>query len=328
VAFDLERLKGSIAKFAGQKVLVLGDVMADHYVWGKVTRISPEAPIPVVHVDEETYRLGGAANVAANLAALGAKVALVGVIGDDAMGARVKDMLKQIGVDTSGLVEDKSRPTIQKTRVIAQHQQVLRVDREKQAWLDARVREELLAKALAAAKGAAAILFSDYAKGALTAPVTSRVIELGRSQNSVISVDPKPSNIGIFKGSTIITPNAAEAQAATGITLDTDARVEEAGRKLLKELGCQAVLITRSEHGMSLFEENAPSTHIPTLAREVFDVTGAGDTVVATLTLALAAGATRPEAAYLANAAAGIVVAELGVAAVTPAQLSQALARG
>lgn len=325
MTFDLNKLKSHISKFASQRVVVVGDVMADHYIWGKVSRISPEAPIPVVHVTEETYRLGGAANVAANLAALGAHVALVGVIGRDPMGERVKVMLKERGIDSSYLVEDDSRPTIQKTRVIAQHQQVLRVDREKQTWLEAPVREALLNKALAAAKGAQAILFSDYAKGVLTAPVTSKLIELGRAQSSVISVDPKPSNIGIFKGSTIITPNTAEAQAASGITLDTDVHVEEAGRKLLKDLGCQAVLITRSEHGMSLFEDSGASTHIPTQAREVFDVTGAGDTVVATLTLALAAGASRPEAAYLANAAAGIVVAEVGVAAVTQSGLALAL---
>jgi rfaE bifunctional protein kinase chain/domain len=236
-------------------------------------------------------------------------------------------MLRERGIDPSFLVEDESRPTIQKTRVIAQQQQIVRVDREKHAWLDARIREELLAKALAATKGVQAMLFSDYAKGVLTAPVTTKLIELGRAQKSIISVDPKPSNFGIFKGATIITPNSGEAQAASGIMLDSEAHVEEAGRKLLKDLGCQAVLITRSEHGMSLFEQNGPSTHIPTRAREVFDVTGAGDTVVATLTLAMAAGATAPEAAYLANAAAGVVVGEIGVAAVTPKELEAALER-
>jgi D-beta-D-heptose 7-phosphate kinase/D-beta-D-heptose 1-phosphate adenosyltransferase len=325
--FDKAALKAKLSQFSGRKILVIGDVMADHYIWGRVSRISPEAPIPVVHVADETYRLGGAANVAANLSALGARVSLVGVLGKDAMAAKVKELCKEKGIDTASLIEDASRPTIQKTRVIAQQQQVVRVDREKHAWLEARVREELLQKALAAAKGVDAILFSDYAKGVLTQPVSTKLIELGRSQNSVISVDPKPANIGIFRGATVITPNAGEAQAATGIALDSETHVEEAGRKLLKDLGCKAVLITRSEHGMSLFEENGPSTHIPTQAREVFDVTGAGDTAVATLTLALAAGFSAPDSAYIANVAAGIVVGEIGVAAVTTRELEMALSR-
>jgi rfaE bifunctional protein kinase chain/domain len=323
--FDATKLKAIIKNLSGKKVLVVGDLMADHYIWGKVSRISPEAPIPVVHVQEETWRLGGAANVAANLAALGASVRLVGVVGKDAMASRLKSMLEERGINTAAIVEDESRPTIQKTRVIAQHQQVVRVDREKQAWLDAKIREALTLKALEGAKGAEAILFSDYAKGVLTQPVVSSLIALGKAQGSVLSVDPKPANIQIFKGSSIITPNQSEAQAASGIPLDSEAHVEEAGRKLLKELDCRAVLITRGEHGMSLFESGAETAHIPTRAREVFDVTGAGDTVIATLTMALASGCSYAEAAYLANAAAGIVVGEVGVACVTPAELEGAL---
>lgn len=323
--FDHARLKTFVKQLSGKKVLVIGDLMADHYIWGKVSRISPEAPIPVVHVQEETWRLGGAANVAANLSALGANVKLVGVVGKDAMATRLRSMLEERGINAGSIVEDESRPTIQKTRVIAQHQQVVRVDREKHAWLDAKVREALILKALDAAKGVEAILFSDYAKGVLTQPVVSKLIEFGKAQGSVLSVDPKPSNINLFKGSSIITPNQGEAQAASGITMDSDAHVEEAGRKLLKELECKAVLITRGEHGMNLFEQGSATTHIPTRAREVFDVTGAGDTVIATLTLALAAGASFADAAYLANAAAGIVVGEIGVASVSPTELEQAL---
>jgi D-beta-D-heptose 7-phosphate kinase/D-beta-D-heptose 1-phosphate adenosyltransferase len=276
-------------------------------------------------VQEESWRLGGAANVAANLSALGASVSLVGVLGQDATGLKVKRMLEERGIDVHALVEDESRPTIQKTRVIAQHQQVVRVDREKHAWLDASIREAVLKSALEAAQGCQAILFSDYAKGVLTQPVASKLIEYGRSQKMMLSVDPKPANIGIFKGASIITPNQGEAQAATGILLESEARVEEAGRKLLKELECKAVLITRGEHGMSLFQDGQATAHIPTRAQEVFDVTGAGDTVIAVLTLALAAGASFLDAAYLANAAAGIVVGEVGVAAVTPAELESAL---
>jgi D-beta-D-heptose 7-phosphate kinase/D-beta-D-heptose 1-phosphate adenosyltransferase len=323
---EIEELRSLISRFAGRKVVVVGDVMGDHYMWGKVTRISPEAPIPIVHVTEETYRLGGAANVAANLAALGAQVSLVGVIGKDPMGRKVVAMLQEKGIDPSFLVEDASRPTIQKTRVIAHQQQIVRVDREKQAWLDPAVREALLAKALAAAKRADAILFSDYAKGVLTHPVVTGLMQLGRSQKSILAVDPKPSNIGLFKGASIITPNQGEAQAASGLIIGTEAQLEAAGEKLLKDLECQAVLITRGEHGMSLFEKDGKRTHIPTRAQEVFDVTGAGDTVIATLTLALAAGASYAEASHLANAAAGVVVGEIGVAAVTPAELAKALA--
>ncbi len=325
MTFDHAKLKSYIPRFRGQSILVVGDVMADHYVWGRVSRISPEAPIPVVEVTEETWRLGGAANVAANLAALGCQVGLAGVVGKDAMAERIKKMLSEKGVDCSALVEDPSRPTTQKTRVMASHQQVVRVDREKKSWLDSVVREALVRQSLAAAQGCRAILFSDYAKGVLTQPVVSKLIEQGRRDGAVLSVDPKPVNIGLFKGATIITPNAGEAQAASGIALDSEAHVEEAGRKLLKILECQAVMITRGEQGMNVFENNGPSTHIPTRAREVADVTGAGDTVVATLTAALAAGISMPEAAFLANAAAGIVVGEVGVAAVTPAELEAAL---
>jgi rfaE bifunctional protein kinase chain/domain len=323
--FDHQKLKAFVGQLAGKRVMVIGDLMADHYIWGKVSRISPEAPIPVVHVQEETWRLGGAANVAANLRALGAQVSLVGVVGKDAMATRLRAMLEERGINPSALVEDESRPTIQKTRVIAQHQQVVRVDREKQAWLDAKTREALVAKALEAAKGVDAILFSDYAKGVLTQPVVSKLIELGKAQGSVLSVDPKPANISLFRGSSIITPNQGEAQAASGISMDSEPHVEEAGRKLLKDLECKAVLITRGEHGMSLFENGAATVHIPTRAQEVFDVTGAGDTVIAALTLALAAGSSFADAAYLANAAAGIVVGEIGVAAVTPHELEGAL---
>src|SRR5580700_5997379 len=197
--FDQARLRALVKQLPGRKVLVIGDLMADHYIWGKVSRISPEAPIPVVHVQEETWRLGGAANVAANLAALGGQVRLVGVVGKDAMASRLKSMLEERGINTSAIVEDESRPTIQKTRVIAQHQQVVRVDREKHAWLDAKIREALIQSALEAAKGCQAILFSDYAKGVLTQPVASKLIEYGKAEKMMLSVDPKPANIGIFK---------------------------------------------------------------------------------------------------------------------------------
>jgi D-beta-D-heptose 7-phosphate kinase/D-beta-D-heptose 1-phosphate adenosyltransferase len=323
--YDHSKLHDDIARMAGKKVLVIGDLMVDHYLFGAVSRISPEAPIPVVDVTQETWRLGGAANVAVNIAALGGSVTLCGVAGNDMMGKVMKRLLGEKGIDASAIVEDPSRPTTQKTRVIAHSQQVVRVDREKKSWLDGATREALIAAALKAAEGCQAILFSDYAKGVLTQPVVSRLIEYGKAKGIVLSVDPKPTNIGIFKGSTIITPNAGEAAAASGIALDSESNVEAAGRKLLGELDCASVLITRGEHGMSLFEKGKATAHVPTRAQEVFDVTGAGDTVIATLTLALAAGLPTEEAAYLANAAAGIVVGEVGVAAVTPQELESAL---
>ncbi len=322
---DLKNLKGWLPKLVGKKVLVIGDLMLDHYVWGKVSRISPEAPIPVVEVSHETLRLGGAANVAANLAALGAIVSLVGVVGDDEAASNLKALLKEKGIDPNALLVDPSRPTIRKTRVIAQHQQIVRVDREKKTWLDNKTREQLQSLALGAAKEVDAILFSDYAKGVLIQPLTQALIKYGRDEGKILSVDPKPQNIAIFKGASIITPNQGEAQAASGIALDSEANVEAAGAKLLTDLDCKAVLITRGEQGMSLFEKGAATTHIPTRAQEVFDVTGAGDTVIATLTLALAAGAPYAEAAHLANAAAGVVVGEIGVAVVTPKELEKAL---
>ena len=315
-----------IAKLAGKRVLVIGDVMADHYVWGKVERISPEAPIPVVHVDREEVKLGGAAYVASNIAALGGRVTLAGVIGGDAMGETLRDLLREKGIDPSGLVKDNERPTIQKSRVMAHHQQVVRVDREKNTHLSAAVQEAMLNACLRAVEHCDAVLFSDYAKGALNAPLAAAVTKKARELKKVIAADPKPANMGWFAGASIVTPNKGEAEAASGIKIIDDASAEKAGRTLQERLKSDAVLVTRGEHGMTLVPANGPVTHIPTRAIEVYDVTGAGDTVIATLTLALAAGMPTAEACALANTAAGIVVAEVGVAVVTPKELEAALA--
>ena len=319
-------LKSWVAKLAGKRVLVIGDVMADHYVWGKVERISPEAPIPVVHVQREEVKLGGAANVACNIAALGGKVTLAGVVGADAMGETLRGLLRDKGIDPSGLVKDPDRPTIQKTRIMAQHQQVVRVDRENNIPMSGAVMASMEAACLRAIENCDAILFSDYAKGSLNAPLAATVTKKARELGKVIAADPKPANMGWFAGCSIVTPNLGEAQAASGIPIIDDASAEKAGRLLQQRLNSDAVLVTRGEHGMTLVSAKGAVVHIPTRAHKVFDVTGAGDTVIATLTLALAAGMPVPEACGLANVAAGIVVGEVGVAVVTPAELEAALA--
>lgn len=322
---DNALLRSWVPKLAGGRVLVVGDVMADHYVWGKVERISPEAPIPVVHVSREEVKPGGAANVACNIAALGGKVALAGIVGADSMAASLGRLLGAQGIDASGLVEDPERPTIQKTRVIAHSQQVVRVDRELQEPLSEASARAFLKSCLAQVERCDAVLFSDYAKGALGPELASAVTRRARELGKVVAADPKPANMGWFGGASIVTPNQGEASAASGVRIRSDADAEQAAKVLLERLGSDAVLVTRGEHGMTLLQAQGGVTHIPTRAREVFDVTGAGDTVIATLTLALAAGMPVAEACFLANAAAGIVVAEIGVAVVTPDQLIGAL---
>lgn len=312
-------------RLTGKRVLVIGDVMADHYVWGRVERISPEAPIPVVHVTREEVRPGGAANVACNIAALGGQVVLAGVVGADAMAGTLCGLLQDKGINPSGVVRDPERPTIQKTRVLAGHQQVVRVDRERQLPLCCSVSESFRSACLNALEQVDAVLLSDYAKGTLSAELCAAVIQKGRAIGGVVTADPKPANIDWYSGSTLVTPNQAEAQSATGVAIEDDHTAEAAGRLLLHRLGSASVLITRGEHGMSLLQKNGSTHHIPAKVREVFDVTGAGDTVIATLTLALAAGATLLQASTLANIAAGIVVGEIGVAVVTPAELERTL---
>ena len=323
---DRAALSAWIPKLKDKRVLVIGDLMADHYVWGRVERISPEAPIPVVHVAREEVKPGGAANVACNLSALGGSVCLAGVVGADGMAEVLRSQLAAKGIDCVGLIADATRPTIQKTRVIAHNQQVVRVDRELQEPLGREAQETLERACLGQVERCDAVLFSDYAKGALSAGLAAAVTRRARELGKVVAADPKPANMGWFAGATIVTPNQAEAHAASGIAIKDDAGAEAAARALIERLRSDAVLITRGEHGMTLLQAKGGVTHIPTLARVVFDVTGAGDTVIATLTLALAAGMPVPEACQLANAAAGIVVAQIGVAVVHPGQLAQALA--
>jgi len=311
-----------VRSLKGRSVAVIGDVMLDVYLHGKVGRISPEAPIPVVEIDEKDRLMpGGAANVACNIAALGGKASLVGVVGNDAAGRAIVRQLKRGGVDTAGLVIVKDRPTTEKTRVIAHTQQVVRVDREVKAPLSSSDASRVTSRALAAIRKADAVIYEDYNKGVLTRDVIRRTLRAARQGRKVVTVDPKFKNFFEFKGVTVVKPNLKEVREAMGSELADREDLPTLGLKLMKRLNCRSVVITMGEAGMSLFEEKKPLRTIPTMAREVYDVSGAGDTVIATLTLGLAAGADLLSSCTLANYAAGIEVGKLGVATVTAREL-------
>jgi len=322
---DRTTLRSLIARFEGRRVAVLGDVMMDRYVWGRVDRISPEAPVPVVEIEREDFTLGGAGNVAANLAALGARPVLFGVLGRDAEGATLRDALVARGVGVEGLVDDATRPTTVKTRIIAHAQQVVRADRESRADVTGDALARLLAaleRELGACDG---LVVSDYGKGVVHPATLERALGLARARGIAVSVDPKESHIDAYRGVSILTPNQHEAGWVQGRRIVDEASLLEVGWGLQKRLDADAVLVTRGPEGMSLFERGGRYTALPTEAREVFDVTGAGDTVVSVVALALAAGAEFPDACRLANHAAGIVIREVGTAACTRDQLLAAL---
>jgi len=323
-----DALRSYIKKFRNGKVLVIGDLILDQYVWGQVSRISPEAPVPVVTVSTETLQLGGAANVSNNIRALGGRVDLCGVIGADEGGRQFLKVLESQGLGRDGILSDQDRPTTKKTRVVAHSQQLLRFDNERTEAISGVLEARLTRYIAACIRSASALVVSDYAKGVVTPRLMTDLTDLANRHGVPVIVDPKVVHIGRYKGVTVITPNHHEAVQAAGLQGDDEAVILEAGRHLHQRLGCQAVLITRGERGMSLIEGAGRVTHIPTVARQVFDVTGAGDTVVATLALALAAGATMRQAAILANHAAGVVVGMVGTSTVTAAQLDEALLHG
>jgi D-beta-D-heptose 7-phosphate kinase/D-beta-D-heptose 1-phosphate adenosyltransferase len=324
--FDPEALRGIVSRFAGRRIAVLGDCMVDRYLWGRVERISPEAPVPVVEVERESDRLGGAGNVAANLRALGAEPALFGVVGADDAGARLRDAFAGRGVDASGLVEDGARPTTVKTRIVANAQQVVRADRESRADIAGAALERLaraLERDLPRCEG---LVVSDYGKGVVTPRTLEVALGAARRAGLPVSVDPKESHIDAYRGVSILTPNQHEAGFVQGVRVVDEASLLEVGWGLQRRLDAEAVLVTRGPHGMSLFERGGRYTHLPTVAREVYDVTGAGDTVVSVVAAALAAGADFPSACCLANHAAGVVIREVGTASCSPAQLLASLA--
>jgi rfaE bifunctional protein kinase chain/domain len=293
----------------GCKILVVGDLMIDEWIWGTVTRISPEAPVPVVAVNAHSFTLGGAGNVANNLRALDAKVWLAAAVGDDAFAEQVRGLLRSHRVDGHGVVDLPQRPTTRKTRVVAHNQQVVRADWESVAAPTAADRERVAAFVRRRAPKCDAVIFSDYGKGLL-----SREIVEAAFGCPLVLADPKPQNIDLFAGVTCIAPNAAEATAITGIALDGEAALAAIGSRLFERLHCRYVVVTRGEHGMAFFARKGRRFHVPSVARTVYDVSGAGDTVVATLALALAAGAPIEQAVALANFAAGVVVEKLGTA--------------
>jgi len=324
--FDPSALRSIIARFTGRRILVLGDLMLDRYLWGRVDRISPEAPVPVVEVERETFTLGGAGNVAANLQALGAEPVLAGVVGEDEDGARLLETLAQRGIATAAVMRDAGRPTTVKTRVIAHAQQVVRADRESRADLDGPTLATLVDRLDAEIARCDGMIVSDYGKGVITARSLERALGLARARKLIVSVDPKEAHIDAYRGVSILTPNQHEAGYVQGRRIVDDASLEDVGWGLQKRLDAEAVLVTRGPEGMSLFEKGGRYTHLPTVAREVYDVTGAGDTVVSVVALALAAGADYPTASHLSNHAAGVVIREVGTAACTPAQLEASLA--
>jgi D-beta-D-heptose 7-phosphate kinase/D-beta-D-heptose 1-phosphate adenosyltransferase len=305
--------------FAGKSILIIGDVMLDEFIWGKVARISPEAPVPVVEVVRETYRLGGSANVAANIRALDGIPIPIGVMGRDAASQHIEGLLQESLIEANGLLHT-DRPTTLKTRIIAHSQQVVRTDRESKKPLSSEMNSDLAALFLQYLPHAAGVVVSDYDKGVVNRELLSATLPKARAAGVPVYLDPKVHHADYYRPITLITPNHREAELLTGTVIDCEAALDDAGRKLLQRFDCEYALITRGEEGMSLFNRRG-SHHLPTFAREVFDVTGAGDTVIATLALARAGGATMEEAAILANHAAGIVVGKVGTATANRSEL-------
>jgi D-beta-D-heptose 7-phosphate kinase/D-beta-D-heptose 1-phosphate adenosyltransferase len=323
VARALEYVK----KFPACRILVVGDIMLDEYIWGSVKRISPEAPVPVVAVHKNTKALGGAGNVAVNISGLSAKADLAGYVGMDHPGREILRILAKHRIGSAGIVVDRGRPTTTKTRVIAHNQQIVRVDREEKSSPDGHAQKALREKVRKAVREADGVVLSDYMKGALSRELVEDVIQAAGKKGAIVVVDPKRADFSFYKGCTLITPNKSEAEAALGgRELEGDKEIHEGGMALLRACGAKAILVTRGEEGMSLVERGKKASfHIPAKARQVFDVTGAGDTVIGTLAVALGSGASLRDASLLANIAAGVVVGEVGTAPITIDKLESAL---
>jgi rfaE bifunctional protein kinase chain/domain len=317
-----------IGEFRDKSILVIGDLILDHYIWGRVSRISPEAPVPVVEVTRESFMLGGAANVAHNIVSLGGKASVVGIIGKDMAGEAVVNMLGQHGVNCNGVFVS-NRPTTVKTRVIAHNQQVVRFDREDSQYVGGKVLTGVVKYLRSICTSHDAVIISDYKKGMITAELirsillASKTAKRGKGNGGLfVAVDPKVGHFPFYRGVSLITPNLIEASSGSNIEIKDTRTLLKAGKALMKNLRCRAVLITRGEQGMSLFEKDGVS-HIPTVAKHVYDVTGAGDTVISAFTLAHVSGASMEQAAVIANHAAGVVVAEVGTAVAKPEQLME-----
>jgi len=314
-----------IDQFAGRRLAVIGDSMVDRFLWGRVDRISPEAPVPVVRIEKETLKLGGAANVAANIRSLGAEDVLFGICGPDEAGRQLRGLLGDRGIDDAGLIDSPDRPTTIKTRIIAHNQQVVRADREDDSAVASNLVDQL-ADRMSRSGPFDGIIFSDYGKGVLTDEALGLFIAAGHQAGVPMVVDPKKGDFSQYRGVTSLTPNQKEAEQACALPIVDGTSLREAGERLLERTAAEAVLITRGEHGMALFYKDGRDGHLDTRATTVYDVTGAGDTVIAVYTAALATGADFLDAANLANHAAGLAVRELGTAAITADQLRSLLA--
>jgi|YelNatPaOPRAMG01_1025707.scaffolds.fasta_scaffold12886_5 D-beta-D-heptose 7-phosphate kinase/D-beta-D-heptose 1-phosphate adenosyltransferase len=314
-----------IDRFPSAAVLVVGDIMVDHFIWGKVSRISPEAPVPVVDVEEDGIMLGGSANVMNNIRALGGQVYGVGVVGPDEMGRRLLSELKKREIDTEGIIIHPDRPTTIKTRVVAHGQQVVRFDRESRKEVLRSITEKMLLRIKELLPSLQVIVISDYNKGVVTRYLIAGIKKLVSEREIMLCVDPKKVDFSFYQGADTITPNHHEAERAIGMEISNRRTLLKVGEEILKRYGFRAALITRGEEGMSLFESGQPIVHteFPADAKEVFDVTGAGDTAIGTFALAVASGASRKEAAYLANKAAGVVVGKTGTATVSRRELKR-----
>jgi rfaE bifunctional protein kinase chain/domain len=306
-------------------IVVYGDVMLDEFVWGDVTRISPEAPVPVVDIRRESVHLGGAANVLANAISLGSRALVVGVVGNDRAGERLRSELKEAGATDDTLVVDENRPTTIKTRIIAHSQTVVRADRERRDPVDSQTEERIIEVLAETVEQAGAFVVSDYDKGAVTPRVLSEILPLAYERGIPVLVDPKIRNFDAYRPATLVTPNHHEALRLTNAEDHGDEALKRAAHLIRARLDCESVLITRGEHGMMLLESYHEPVYVETVAREVYDVTGAGDTVIATLAVALAGGASMLEAAILANHAAGIVVAKVGTATASAEEVINSL---
>ncbi len=318
-------LASILTRFSGVRVLVIGDLMLDRYIWGQVNRISPEAPVPVVRVTRESLHAGGAGNVVTNIRALGGRVTVCGVVGKDQAGRLLRKALRGHGAGVEGMLTSSRYETISKTRIIAHSQQVVRLDRDPTESLSARVRARLRTFIQRHIHDCDVCVVSDYGKGLIEAELLDLLATLRRQRDFVYVIDPKRQNFGHYHGASLIKPNKEEAGQATQIDIVNDAALHQAGSQLLELWDTEAVLVSRGEEGMSLFQPDRRAAHFSTTAREVFDVTGAGDTVIAVCALALGAGAGLEAATILANHAAGVVVGKVGTASVNPKELKTAL---
>jgi D-beta-D-heptose 7-phosphate kinase/D-beta-D-heptose 1-phosphate adenosyltransferase len=322
---DRTKVETLFAHTAEIRCLVVGDLMLDEYLWGKTDRISPEAPVQVVDVLREELRLGGAGNVVHNLAALGAQVSVCSVVGDDQNGRELLGQFCHHHIDTQAIFLDHDRRTSRKTRVVAAHQQIVRIDRESREALPAAVEQQLCDWITAHVREFNVIVLSDYNKGVLTPAVISAATSAASTGGIAVLIDPKGADYSRYSGATLLTPNRKEAEAASGIAITDTASLTRAADVIMAASGLKHLLITRSEEGMSLFSQGDESVHIPTVAREVFDVSGAGDTVLAALAVGIASGFSMTESARLANVAAGIAVGKLGTSVVTPQEIIDAV---